>query len=118
VADEPEAGDAPATLGELIMQLRRELDAAQRDDPDHPIRFGVGPIGLETTLEVTRARKGNVGLVLRVLSLGGEKSSGDTATTRVKLVLTPSDRRAPGGDLRVGAKDSEPDDTTGRSARG
>jgi Trypsin-co-occurring domain 2 len=102
--------EQPPTLGELIMQLRRELGAAQADDPENPIRFGVGPVELETTLAVTRAQKGNVGLVLRVLSLGGEKSSGDTNTTRVRLTLTPTDHRSRTGKLEVAATDTEPDD--------
>lgn len=100
------------TLGELIMQLRRELDSAQDDDPANPIRFEVGPIELETTLSVTRADKVNGGLVLKVLSLGGERARGDTNTTRVHLVLTPTDRAAVDGKLTVAAKDTEPDQPT------
>jgi hypothetical protein len=99
--------DDAITLGELIMQLRQELDAAQRDDPVHPIRFQVGPIELETTLSVTRAQAGKAGLVLKVLSLGGERSKGNTNTTRVHLVLTPTDLRSAGGDLTVSAEDTE-----------
>ena|SRR5665213_4591666 len=103
------------TLGELIMQLRRELDAAQRDDPENPIRFEVGPIELETTLSVTRAQQGQAGLVLKVLSLGGQRSKGSTDTTRVHLLLTPKDLRAIEEKLDVAAIDTEPDERVTRS---
>lgn len=99
------AEDAP-TLGELIIQLRRELDAAHRDDPRNPIRFKIGPIELETTLAVTKGSELGARVVLKVLSLGGKRSSGDTDTTRLKLVLTPTDRRSL-GELTVSAKDTE-----------
>lgn len=102
-------GEGAPTLGELIVQLRRELDAAQRDDPQNPIRFKVGPIELETALEVTRGAELGAGVVLRVLSLGGKRSRGDTETTRLKLMLTPTDRRHASGDLTVAAEDTEGD---------
>jgi Trypsin-co-occurring domain 2 len=101
------ANDDP-TLGELIMQLRRELTAAQNDDPDNPIRFAVGPVELETTLAVTRATEGNVGFVLKVISLGGKRSDEDTNTTRVHLTLTPADVSKPDQSLYVSATDTEP----------
>jgi Trypsin-co-occurring domain 2 len=97
------------TLGDLIMQLRRELEAAQQDDPEHPIRFGVGPIELETTLSVTKAQEGDVGLVLKVLSLGGKRSSEGSNTTRVHLILTPTDSRSADQNLTVLARDTERD---------
>lgn len=102
-----------ATLGELVTHLRRELDAAQRDDPANPARFGVDSIELEMTVSVSRGQKGTSGLRLQVLSTGAEHSTADAATMRVKLQLTPTERRAPTGELRVSALDIQPD-TAGR----
>jgi hypothetical protein len=53
------SGDA-ITLREQIMQLCRKLDAAQRHDPAHRIRFPVGPIELEATPLVTRVQAGRL----------------------------------------------------------
>jgi Trypsin-co-occurring domain 2 len=106
------------TLGELIAQLRRELDAAQRDDPGNPIRFRVGPVELETTLAVTKGSEAGAGVVLKVLSLGAKRSTGDAETTRLKLVLTPIDRRTPNADLTVSAEDTEGDASGGGAGAG
>ena len=97
-----------ATLGELLMHLRHELDAAQRDDPAHPARFGVDQIELETTVSVSRGQKGTTGLAFKVLSLGSERSRGDEATMRVKLQLTPTAHRSSMQDLRISEVDAEP----------
>jgi hypothetical protein len=107
--------DGP-TLGELIMQLRRELSAAQRDDPTNPIRFRVGQIELDTSLEVSRAKQGNVGLVLKVLSMGGQRTSGTTNATRVHIVLTPTDLARSDGELYTAAEDTEADSSVAAEA--
>lgn len=54
------SGDA-ITLREQAMQLRRELEAVQRDDPAHRIGFRVGSIELEATPLATRAQTGRLG---------------------------------------------------------
>jgi hypothetical protein len=99
--------DAPR-LGEMIYQLRRELEWARRVDKDHPIRLEVGTIELDVTLSVSRTTGVNGGVVLKVLSIGGKKESIEGETTRLHLLLTPHDRDArPGDRFDVGAKDVE-----------
>ena len=71
------------SLGQLIWLVRRELEWAYEADADHPLRFEVGPVELDVTVEATRATTGGGGLDLKVLGVGAsgelsrEKQAGD-----------------------------------------
>ncbi len=103
--------DAPS-LGQLVWLVRRELEWARQVDAEHPLRFEVGDVELEATLEVSRTTTKGGGLDLTVLGVGGkgelsqDRGRGTTAT--VKVTLTPSDPRTPGAKYRISAADTEP----------
>jgi len=104
------ADDAPS-LGQLIRLVRRELEWAHQADAEHPLRFDVGSVTLEATLEVTSGRAGGGGLDLTVLGVGakGELSRESTrgTTASVTVMLTPRDRRSSDGKFEVSAVDVE-----------
>jgi hypothetical protein len=100
------------SLGQLIWLVRRELEWAYAADADNPLRFDVGPVELETTVEATRATTGGGGLDLKVLGVGvsGELSRESTrgATSRVHVTLTPVDTRTGSRKYQISARDTEP----------
>ena len=100
------------SLGQLIWLVRRELEWAYAADADNPLRFDVGPVELETTVEATRATTGGGGLDLKVLGVGasGELSRESTrgTTSRVHVTLTPVDTRTGSRKYQISARDTEP----------
>lgn len=100
------------SLGQLIWLVRRELEWAHGVDVDHPLRFDVGSVELDVTVEVARATTGEGGLDLKVIGVGasGELSRQNSrgSTTKIHVILTPRDTRAPGGKFDVSALDTEP----------
>jgi Trypsin-co-occurring domain 2 len=100
------------SLGQLIWLVRRELEWAYAVDAKNPLRFEVGPVELDVTVEATNTTKGGGGLDLKVMGVG---ASGDLSregargtTTRVHVVLTPRDTRRAGGKYVISAVDTEP----------
>jgi hypothetical protein len=76
-------------LGEVIGELRRELQEAMDAGEGQPLRFELGPVELEATVAVEKS--GGVGAKVRfwVIELGGDGKAGKTSTQRIKLVLQP-----------------------------
>jgi hypothetical protein len=92
--------------------VRRELEWAYAVDADNPLRFEVGSVELEVTVEATKTTKGGGGLDLKVMGVG---ASGDASresvrgtSSRVHVVLTPHDTRRAGGKYVISAVDTEP----------
>jgi hypothetical protein len=103
--------DEQPSLGQLIWLVRRELEWAHDVDADHPLRFDVGSVEVETDVAISRVRKGEAGLDVKVLGFGGVRASGsqqstEGSTSRVRLTLTPRD--VGGGTFDVSALDTEP----------
>jgi Trypsin-co-occurring domain 2 len=105
-------GEEQPSLGQLIWLVRRELEWAYGVDAKNPLRFEVGPVELDVTVEVTKTTKGAAGLDLKVMGVG---ASGDVSreaargtTSRVHVVLTPHDTRREGGKYEISAVDTEP----------
>jgi len=100
------------SLGQLIWLVRRELEWAYGVDADQPLRFEVGTVELDVTVEATRTTTGGGGLDLKVLGVGasGELSreNAQATTSQVHLVLSPRDIRRSGGKFEVSARDTEP----------
>lgn len=100
------------SLGQLIWLVRRELEWAYEADRDHPLRFDVGTVELDVTVQVTRAATGGGGLDLKVLSVGasGNLSRENThgSTSDVHVTLTPVDTRTGNRRYEISARDTEP----------
>ena len=92
---------AGVPVGELIRVLRSELEGAVATGEGHDLVFGLGPIELELTVGVTREGKGEAGVKLWALTLGGSRSVAAEQTQRIKLTLAPRRRDDPHGDVYV-----------------
>ena len=114
------------SLGQLIWLVRRELEWAYAADADNPLRFEVGPVELDVTVEATKATTGGGGLDLKVLGVG---ASGDLSretrggtTSHVHVMLTPVDTRTGSRKYQISARDTEPPprraDAVGETAAG
>jgi Trypsin-co-occurring domain 2 len=67
-------GEEQPSLGQLIWLVRRELEWAYGVDVKNPLRFEVGSVELDVTVEATKTTKGGGGLDLKVMGVG---ASGD-----------------------------------------
>jgi len=76
-------------LGEVIGELRRELQQAMDAGKGQPLRFVLGPVELEATVVVEKSGGGGAKVRFWVIELGGDGKAGKTSTQRVKLVLQP-----------------------------
>lgn len=76
-------------LGELISELRRELQQAMKAGKGEPLRFELGPVELEATVAVEKG--GGAGAKIRfwVIELGGDAKASQSSTQRIKLALQP-----------------------------
>jgi len=76
-------------LGEVIGELRRELQQAIDAGEGQPLRFELGPVELEATVVVEKS--GGAGAKVRfwVIDLGGEGRASQSSTQHVKLTLQP-----------------------------
>lgn len=100
------------SLGQLIWLVRRELEWAYEVDRNHPLRFEVGTVEVDVTVEATRSTTGGGGLDLKVLGVGvsGDLSREGTRgnTSNVHLTLTPVDTRTGSRKYEISARDTEP----------
>jgi NTP-dependent ternary system trypsin peptidase co-occuring protein len=76
-------------LATVVSQLRNELAQAQRDATGEYLRFELGPVELEVTVELSR--EGSVGGKVHfwVLEAGADGKAGTASTQRIKLTLFP-----------------------------
>lgn len=94
-ADPPGVG-----LSDAIDQVRAELEQAIKDGEHSEVAFRAGPVELEFEVAFTRNGSIDGGFQLSVLSFGAKRERSSTATHRVKVVLTPTDRQ--GHDKLIG----------------
>jgi hypothetical protein len=87
-------------LAEAIGQLRRELSAALTAAEGERLRFQLGPIELDFTVDWRRTGGADAGVRWGVVSFGAKGEIAATSGHRVKLVLTPKDS-VTGGDVEV-----------------
>jgi hypothetical protein len=114
------------SLGQLIWLVRRELEWAFEVDAGHPLRFEVGPVALDVTVEATRVTTGEGGLDLKVVGVGASgnlsRESTRGTTSNVHVTLTPVDTRAGSRRYEISARDTEPPprraDTVGETTAG
>jgi hypothetical protein len=95
-------------LGELIGELRRELQQAMAAGVGEPLRFELGPVELEATVVVERGGGGNLKVRFWVVEAGGDGKVNEATTQRIKLVLQP--RVGATGDNPLISGDAEPDE--------
>jgi hypothetical protein len=76
-------------LGEVIGELRRELQSAMSAGAGEPLRFELGPVELEATVAVEKGGSGSAKVRFWVVELGGDASVSQSSTQRIKLVLQP-----------------------------
>lgn len=88
-------GSAMVELGEVISELRRELQQAVKAGKDEPLRFELGPVELEATVAVEKGGGGGAKIRFWVIELGGNAQATQSSAQRIKLILRP--RLAGGG---------------------
>lgn len=77
-------------LGEVIHQLRLELDRVRKTAEGEDLRFELGPIELEVTVALEVLGGAEVKVRFWVVEVGGDASAASTSTQRIKLTLQPS----------------------------
>ena len=88
-------------LSDAIAALRSELVTAMAAR-DEVLRFELGPVALEFTLDVRKEGGANGGIRWGGVSFGASGSVASSTGHRVRLVLTPRDA-ATGGTFEVGS---------------
>jgi Trypsin-co-occurring domain 2 len=76
-------------LGEVIGELRRELQQAMTAGEGQPLRFELGPVELEATVAVEKGGGGEAKVRFWVIELGGDAKATQASTQRIKLALQP-----------------------------
>jgi hypothetical protein len=89
-------------LGEVISELRRELQQAMGAGEGQPLRFELGPVELEARVAIEKGGGGGAKVRFWVIELGGDAKITHSSTQRIKLVLQP---RLASGETAVVAGD-------------
>lgn len=104
--------DKHPSLSQLIWLVRRELEWAHQLDKEHPLRFDVGTVEIETTVEIARSSTGRGGLNLTLFGVGGtagaDRTAGNKSTSIVRVSLAPRSGGGSDGRFDVSAIDLEP----------
>jgi hypothetical protein len=79
-------------LADAVAALRRELTTAMAAGRDSDMRFRLGPVEMEFSLEVMRQGGGEAGIMFGVVTVGGKGGVSKASTHRIKLILQPQDR--------------------------
>jgi hypothetical protein len=82
-------------LAELIGQLRSELAEAMRIGADADLRFEIGTVELELSLQVQKDVKPGGKVRFWVIEAGADASVASTTAHRIKLSLEPRHVAAP-----------------------
>jgi hypothetical protein len=91
-------------LAQVLGQLRQELSAAMRAGEGEDLRFELGPVELELTVEVSKEAGPNAKVRFWVMELGAEGKVGSQATQRITLTLDPRRRGVAGKPLISGSE--------------
>ena len=93
--------DGRIELSAAVRAVRRELLAAAQEGAGEPLRFEVGPIQMEFTVELTAEAGVSGGVRAWVLNAGAEARATRGSTHRVSFTLTPKDA-ATGAPVEIG----------------
>jgi hypothetical protein len=88
-------------LADAVRAVRDGLMAAAADGDGERIRFEVGPISMEFTVEIRREAGARAGVKAWVLSADADARATRGTTHRVSFTLTPRDA-VTGGGLEIG----------------
>jgi hypothetical protein len=96
-------------LTNVIQQLRYDIETTWWKGQTSGVAMEVGPIELEVTVQVEKSKDAHLGVKFYVVdaSAGGDATT--TNTQKIKLTLTPRDRRSPTGPLLISATASATD---------
>jgi hypothetical protein len=73
-----------------IEAVRRELSIAQEKGQGTDLRFNVGTVEIELSVEAIKSGRGEASVkVLNVISVGGKGEASHGETNKVKVILTP-----------------------------
>lgn len=89
-------------LGDAVAVVREELLRAAVQGADQDVRFEVGEIQMEFTVELGSGTTGGAKVRAWVVDAGAETSRTSARTHRVAVTMTPKDART-GGPWRVGS---------------
>jgi hypothetical protein len=82
-------GDQMIELGEVISELRRELQDAISKGEGQPLRFELGTIELDAIVAVEKGGGGGAKVRFWVIELGGDAKVTQSSTQHIKLALQP-----------------------------
>jgi hypothetical protein len=80
-------------LASAIGEVRRQIARAVDEGEGSPIAFRAGPIELELEVAYTSATDGSGGVDVWVVSAQAHHERSTTTTHRLRVTLTPVDRR-------------------------
>ncbi len=98
--DEPERVE----LADAVQAVRAQLAAAAERAQDEPLRFELGDIQMEFTVEVRRDARARGGVRAWVVDVGAEAGTSRAHTHRVSFTLRPR-RAGDGGEWRIAHDD-------------
>jgi hypothetical protein len=85
-----DADNSDTSLADAIIAVRRNLIRAQKEGEGEEVRFTVGAIEMEFTVDITKEAGADISVnVLNLISLGGKGDRSRAETNRVKVVLNP-----------------------------
>lgn len=91
-------------LREAVEAIRHELLEASSQAADKDVRFTVGPIELEFTIELRKEAGGRAGVKAWVLSGDIQAKGAHVRTQKVKVILNPENRQ--GGPVPIQGRGS------------
>jgi hypothetical protein len=80
-------------LAETIRGIREELEVAMKEGESSGLKFGVGPVEVELTVEARLERGGEGKLRIWVVDAGAVAKKADSNLHRIKVVLNPVDAK-------------------------
>jgi hypothetical protein len=90
-------------LGDAVAVVREELLRAAAEGAGQDVRFEVGEIQMEFTVELSSGTTAGAKVRAWVVDAGAENSRTSTRTHRVAVTMTPKNART-GGPWRVGSE--------------
>jgi NTP-dependent ternary system trypsin peptidase co-occuring protein len=97
-------------LSKVIQQLRYDIEKTWWEGQQSAVAMEVGPVELEVSVAVEQNADAKLGVKFYVINASSGIKGTATDTQRIKIVLTPRDRRSPTGPLLIGATAEEDDD--------
>jgi len=97
-------------LTNVIQQLRYDIEKTWWEGQQSAVAMEVGPVELEVSVAVEKSGDAKLGVKFYVINASTGAKGSVTDTQRIKIVLTPRDRRSPTGPLLIGATAEQGDD--------